>query len=121
MLSTKLMKTVSKYPKSSLILLVIIIFLIYRYINNNTCYFYNYGCGCPIYPTGSTTSISHAVPKCTHSCFTTSKDKNAFKSCTNYCGSYKNPALVNLPKCDLKVWADLREIIWDGVTNYNNC
>ena len=27
----------------------------------------------------------------------------------------------DLPKCDLKVWADLREIIWDGVTNYNNC
>ncbi len=27
----------------------------------------------------------------------------------------------SLPKCDLKAWADLNEISWDGITNYNNC
>lgn len=26
-----------------------------------------------------------------------------------------------LSECDLKVWADLNDITWDGVTNYNNC
>jgi hypothetical protein len=27
----------------------------------------------------------------------------------------------DLPKCDLKAWADINKITWDGVTNYNNC
>tara|TARA_E500000331_G_C17108860_1_gene648719 strand:+ start:511 stop:912 length:402 start_codon:yes stop_codon:yes gene_type:complete len=26
-----------------------------------------------------------------------------------------------LPKCDLKAWADINKITWDGITNYNNC
>lgn len=27
----------------------------------------------------------------------------------------------NLPKCDLKIWAEKNEIQWDGITNYNDC
>jgi hypothetical protein len=25
------------------------------------------------------------------------------------------------PKCDLKIWAKQNNILWDGITNYNNC
>jgi hypothetical protein len=27
----------------------------------------------------------------------------------------------DLPKCDIKAWADHHKIKWDGITNYNNC
>lgn len=37
--------------------------------------------------------------------------------------TYSNGEFIFEPlsKCDLKVWADLNDITWDGVTNYNNC
>ncbi len=92
-------KIIKKYPKTTISLVVLIVLYTMYYIAKNPCHFYNYGCGCPIYPTGASNSIDYAIPKCTHSCYTTSTDTDSFKSCKNNCGSLNNPAHVKLPKC----------------------
>lgn len=90
---------IKKYPKTTILLVVLVISYVTYYIGNNPCHFYDYGCGCPIYPTGAPTSIDYAVPKCKYSCYTTSTDTIAFASCKSNCGSPKNPAHVKLPQC----------------------